>query len=242
MPYYFIDFSIAFDILSGAVALLVSYYAFHYNRLIVNSTLRFISLGFLLLGVGLLVEASIFFLVAFGIGNVATALFASLGTSFMFNFLQIAAYFIFAYGYIRTAFFTSSPSTSSSGNGKGVTGTASAILISLPFAISGITRFRQMIILSREIFLISELLSIVFLAVLVFAGFLMYFENRNRLSVLVLLSFILILISHSVALWSVISLSAYLTSLSAGIQFIGFLSLLIFLLRSNQIGSARKAT
>ena len=45
------------NILSALVALLTSYYAYRFNRLVETTVLRAISLGFMLLGVGLVVDA-----------------------------------------------------------------------------------------------------------------------------------------------------------------------------------------
>jgi hypothetical protein len=236
MHFYFLDFSIIFDVLSGIVALLVSYFAFRYNRLIENSTLKFISLGFLLLGIGLLTEASIFFVAAFGIGNFVSARLLVLGTSIIYKLLQIIAYLIFAIGYIRSAFFSTPKKMNTGGSAVAV------ILLFLSVGTVAGKGYPELVQLSREVFVVSEVLSIVFLATLVFAGLLGYIEGRNRLSLLVLVSFGLILGAQAVALWSVVLVSEYLTSIYSGIQFIGFLSLLVFILRSRKIGSTGKAT
>ena len=45
------------NILSAIVALLTSYYAYRFNRLVDNSVLRAISVGFMLLGIGLIADA-----------------------------------------------------------------------------------------------------------------------------------------------------------------------------------------
>ncbi len=237
MPFYFLDFSITFDVLSGVVALLVSYFAFRYNKLLENSTLKFISLGFMLLGIGLLTEATIFFVAAFGIGNFVNVRLLVLGTSMVFKLLQIIAYLIFAIGYVRSAFFLSGPKNTNQGEGPAV----ATFLLFLSVGTSTANKFPELVKLSREVFVISEVLCIIFLATLVFAGLLGYIEGRNRLSLFVLVSFGLILGAQIVALWSVILVSEYLTSLYSGIQFVGFVSLLVFILRSRKIGSTGKA-
>ena len=51
MSFHTLDIDVALDLMSGVVALLVSYYAFRYNKLLAKSTLKFISVGFVMLGV-----------------------------------------------------------------------------------------------------------------------------------------------------------------------------------------------
>lgn len=241
MAFYLQDFDITFHVLSGIVALLVSFYAFRYNRLLANSTLKFISVGFLLLGIGLLTEASVLFVVAFALGDLITLRIITLGTSSIYNILQIVAYLIFAVGYIRTAYFSTGQTEEESRFSSGSTTTVPTLLLLSPLAI-GAERIRQLFLLARHVFEISEILAIIFLSALVVAGVFAYFEHRNHLSFLVLVSFAVILVSHFLSFWSIVSLATYLNSIAAGVQFVGFLSLLIFILWSSRIGPARKTT
>ncbi|MCL4519708.1 MAG: hypothetical protein M1587_10995 [Thaumarchaeota archaeon] len=229
MPFPFLDLNIAFDVMSGIVALLVSYYAFHYNRLIENQTLKFISLGFMLLGIGLLAESSVQTLVVYGFGDIVTERVLAIGTTAIYNFLEVTAYFVFALGYIRAAFTTQTKETA-------LTGTMVASLIPLAIA-PGNARLHEMFLLTREISLVSTVLSIVFLSMVVFQGVLVYAQSRNRLALLVLMSFGLILISNGLAFgWSIFSI-VYWYLLSTAVQFAGFLSLLLFILWRGRIGS-----
>ena len=45
------------NVISGAVALLISYYAYRANRLVGSILLRYISIGFLILGMSLILQA-----------------------------------------------------------------------------------------------------------------------------------------------------------------------------------------
>ncbi|MCL4518398.1 MAG: hypothetical protein M1587_04295 [Thaumarchaeota archaeon] len=230
MPFPFLVLNIAFDVMSGIVALLVSYYAFHYNRLIENQTLKFISLGFMLLGVGLLAESSVQSLVVYGIGDIVTERILALGTTAIYSFLEVTAYFVFALGYIRAAFTTQSKEST-------LASTSPAWLI--PLAIpSGIQRLHDMFILTREVSLVSTVLSLVFLSMVVFQGTLVYAQSRNKLALMVLISFGLILLSNGLAFgWSIFSI-VYWYLLSTAVQFAGFLSLLVFILWRGRIGTA----
>src|SRR5579875_578689 len=245
MAYFpFLDLTITFDLLSGIVALLVSYYAFRYNRLLENSTLKFISFGFMLLGLGLLAESFVEALVIFGIGDIFTARILAISTSSLYHLLQIAAYFVFAIGYIRGAYSSSSSkaaseSTSGSQGAVGATASASAVLVLV--SSSGLRRLQQMAELSRAVSLVSEILTVVFLSMVVFQGTLIHAQSRNRLALFVLLSFVLILVAHLVFLGADAFSSLTWSLVAGGIQFAGFLSLLIFLLWRSRIGSAGKA-
>ncbi len=93
-----------FNLLSGIVALLVSYYAFRFNRLVENSVLRYVSLGFALLGVGLVAEAGIS--VFIGVNLVELFVVRRIGVlaNAAFLVLQLLAYLVFALGYAVGAF------------------------------------------------------------------------------------------------------------------------------------------
>lgn len=236
MSFHLLDLNIAFEMMSGVVALLVSYYAFRYNRLIENSTLKFISFGFMLLGIGLLTEASILSLVVFGIGDLLAYRLLRVSATSLYSLFQVSAYFVFALGYIRGVY-------SSTRNDNFDKDTNLSPLFVLPLAVSiGAERLNEMLALSLTVILISSILSLVFLSAVVFLGAIVYLENRNKLTLLVLLSFSLILIAQAVDLVAVASVSVILESLSYGIQFAGFVSLLVFILWRSKIGATGKAS
>jgi hypothetical protein len=233
LSFHLLDVNIAFYAMSGIVALLVSYYAFHYNRPLENETLKFISLGFTMLGVGLLVQASVQSLVVFGVGDIITTRILGIGTTALYDFLQTGAYFVLALGYVRAAFSPTSPDSS---------GLPSTTAMAVFLSTSGVTRLRQLFELTRQITIISDVLAVMLLSMVVFQGTLTYGRTRNKLALFVLLSFGLILASRAVGIGSGIGNSVFWFLVATAIQFAGFLSLLIFILWRGRIGSTGKAT
>jgi hypothetical protein len=235
MPFPSLDLDIIFDLISGVVALLVSYYAFRYNKLLDNSTLKFISLGFIMLGMGLLIEALVFSLVVFNVGDFYTVRLFAFGTAALYYILQMGAYFLFALGYLRSAFSGSRLKMES-------VGTVLSLIAFPAINSPGSVRLRDMFHLTRSIFAVSEVFSVMFLAVVVTVGLLSYSETRHRFSLFVLVSFVLILAAQVFDLWTALSISVRLDFVGSIIQLAGFVSLLLFLVWRNKIGSARKAT
>ena len=78
---------------------------------------------------------------------------------------------------------------------------------------------------------------LVLLGFIVFQGVLIHLRSKTRFSLLVLFAFVLLLAAHVVLLVSVSALSANLYLVGTLIQFLGFLSLLAFLLRSGRVGA-----
>lgn len=234
MSFHLFVLNIFFDIMSGIVALLVSYYAFRYNRLIENETLKYISFGFMLLGIGLVAETSVESLVIFNIGDIYTRELLAIGTVSIYDFLEITAYFVFAFGYIRSAF-----STAPVREVVGTTAVAGFVPLILQQPAS---RLIDLFLRTRYLSMISAIISIVFLSMVVFQGTLIYAQSRNRLTLLVLLSFGLILISNGITLGSSLLISVDWYLLSTAVQFAGFLSLLLFLLWRSKIGSTGEAS
>jgi hypothetical protein len=233
MSFHTLDIDVALDLMSGLVALLVSYYAFRYNKLLENSTLKFISVGFVMLGLGLLIESSVFSLIVFGVGDLTTDRIFALATAALYEVLQLGAFFVFAFGYLRSA-FSSKPKV-------GSVGTA-ALLFAFPAITStGSTRLREMFHFVRQIWVISEVCSVVFVALVVLVGLLGYSETRHRFSLFVILSFVLILCAQIFDLWTALSISIRLDVVGSIIQFAGFLTLLIFLVWRGKIGPTGKA-
>lgn len=234
MPFPSLDLDIALDIMSGVVALFVASYAYRYNKLLTNSTLKFIGVGFIMLGVGLLIEAWAYSFVVFGVGDLSTDRAFAVITSSLYELLQMGAFFVLALGYIRSAF--------SSRKFNSLDASALAALTIPIVTNTGPARLREMLHFAREIWVVAEILSIVFLAIVVLVGFLGYSETRHRFSLLVILSFILILVAQAFDLWTVLSISVRLDVVSSIVQFAGFLTLLVFIVWRGRIGSAREAS
>jgi hypothetical protein len=99
------------NILSGAVALLISYYAYKNNRLVDSILLRYISAGFLLLGVSLFLQAGTENLVNVTAIEALRTRGLELVAFLLYTGLQLVAYGVFAWGY-GLSFFSRSTSKS----------------------------------------------------------------------------------------------------------------------------------
>ncbi len=199
------------NLLSALVALLTSYYAYRANRLISNPVLRAISIGFMLLGIGLAVDAGTSLvtgrtLVESFIDRVLTLLAA-----FTYLTLQMVAYLVIAVGYSRSAY----------GNQK-----AAVPVILAGSAAVGLYGYS----------LLSYFVAFVLLAIIVFQGVLVRSEGGGRLSGTVLLGFLLIFAAHFILLAAVYLLGTSLFLIGTAVQFLGFLSLLVFVIRSEVVG------
>ncbi len=211
-----------FNLLSGIVALLVSYYAFRFNRLVESSVLRYVSLGFALLGVGLVAEAGIS--VFLGVNLVELFVVRRIGVlaNAAFLVLQLLAYLVFALGYAVGAF----------GRPKRINETLSVgslLVLATPVIRDALPQFYNFA-------LASELLMVLLLAFVVFEGILIYSRTRSKFSLMVLAGFALILGGHIIRFGSIAALSSALYVDGTIVQFFGFVSLLLFLIRSGRIG------
>ena len=199
------------NILSAIVALLTSYYAYRSNRLVGNSVLTAISIGFMLLGIGLAVDAGTSLLT----GNLLVQVLADRAfvvlASFSYLAVQMVAYLVIAVGYGRAAY-------------GGAKVAAPAIFVGLAASLRGFS-------------VLSYFVVLVLLAFVVFQGFLLRAGNGRRMSPIVLLAFGLILAAHLVLLVSVLTLGTGLFLVGTGVQFLGFLALLVFVVRSEVVVS-----
>jgi hypothetical protein len=84
--------------------------------------------------------------------------------------------------------------------------------------------------------ILSYFVVLILLAFVVFQGFLLRAGRKGGMSVMVLLAFGLILFAHLVLLASVLTGGTGLFLIGTGFQFLGFLSLLIFVVRSEVVG------
>lgn len=212
------------NVLSAVVALLTSYYAYRSDKLADSPLLKALALGFMLLGVGLLIEA----LTSVVIGHTLVESLASriLGVrvvaTFVYLLVDMAAYLIFALGYGYLAFGRSGP--------KAIGVAVAAAVVGVPRIIdfAGEYRFAAL----------AYFVMLILLAFVVFQGVLIHGRTGSRFSLLVLLAFVLILVAHVVLLLSVIYLAGGLFLVGTAVQFLGFVSLLVFLLRSGRVGPA----
>jgi len=200
------------NLLSAFVALLTSYYAYRFNRLVENPVLRAISVGFMLLGLGLGVDAfTSVFTGQLVVETYADRVFVLLAT-FTYLTVQMVAYLVIALGYARVAY---------GGRPRPV---VPAILVgSAAIGLYGYS-------------LLSYFVALVLLGFVVFQGLLLRSGEKSRFSGMVMLAFVLILVAHLVFLASVLALSGGLFLIGIGVQFLGFLSLLVFVVRSEVVG------
>ncbi len=206
------------NLLSAAVAFLTSYNAYKFRRVAENPLMTSLALGFMLLGVGLMVEAGA--TVALGqtiADRLVSGLLAVLGT-FTYLSIQMLAYLVFAVGYALFAFGRQTQVAA-----------AAAVALAVPRVIDVAGLYRYAVV--------SYFVAFVLLAFVVFEGALIHSRSRTTFSLLVLLGFVLILAAHVVLLVSVVALSGWLFFLGTSIQFLGFVSLLVFVLRSGRVGS-----
>lgn len=215
------------NLLSASVAFLVSYYAYSTNRLVGNNLLRYISAGFLLLGVGLFAESLTQGLLGLTPVDIVRFHGLELLGFVIFIVLQVIAYGVFAWGYALSAFGRQRQAESAA-----VTVAAAA----LPASALEKTLL-ELFIWSSDIFLVAQLVIVLLMVFVVVQGLFVYSRNKNPLALTVFFGFVLIFIAHVALFTSVVVLSEPLYLAGTFVQFLGFLSLLFFLYRSGRIGS-----
>lgn len=214
MSYHLFLVDAVLDLVSGVVALFVSYYAYRYNRLLSSTALLFLSFGFMLLGLGLLSEASVHLFSA--VYTRQLRLFVE--ASAVYLVMQVAAYLVIALGYAYEAYRKAALSAPSA---------ASLLLI---------VRRPPVLLLPYRLSVSTELLSVIILAIVAYQATLIYTANRNGLAGMVLSGFLLIMLGQTIILGGVLTLSTIGFELGELIRFLGFLALLVFLLRSGRSG------
>lgn len=201
------------NILSAIVALLTSYFAYRANRLLDNSVLKAISVGFMLLGIGLIADAGTSLIS----GKTLVESFADriliLFASVTYLAIQMVAYLIIAVGYARAAY------------GRG--GEKLAPVALAGSAVLGLYSFS----------LLSYFVALLLLAFVVFQGVLMRSKGKGGFSGIVLIAFTLVFLAHLILLASVVTLGGVLFLVGTSVQFLGFVSLLVFVVRSEIVGS-----
>jgi hypothetical protein len=200
------------NILSALVALFTSYYAYKVNRLVGNSVLRAISIGFMLLGIGLVVDAGTSLVSGRTLVESFSDRVLTFFASLTYLTVQMIAYLIIALGYARSAY---------GGQAK-----SAAPVVLAGSAMVGLYSYS----------LLSYLVAFILLAFVVFQGLLLRSGEKSRFSGMVLLAFVLIFVAHFILLISVLVLGSGLFLIGTAVQFVGFLSLLVFVLRSEVIG------
>ena len=198
------------NLLSAIVALLTSYYAYRSNRLVGSSVLSAVSIGFMLLGIGLAVDAGTSLATGKLLIGVSGDRALTLLASFSYLTVQMLAYFVIAIGYGRATY------------GNMAKAAAPAILVGWAANL-------------REYSVVSYFIVLILLAFVVFQGILLRSGGKGRMASIVLLAFALILAAHLVLLLSVLTAGTGLFLIGTGVQFLGFLALLVFVVRSEVV-------
>jgi len=218
---------VTFDLFSGVIALLVSYYAFQARRLIENSVLSAISFGFMLLGAALLVEGVTTLSLGLTAADVTRLRTFDLLENLGYLILQVVALAVIAVGYAQATY-----------GRRNLSATAqSGIVVYAVTTAAKPAKLAGLALLLFYVFLGLEFVILLALIFIMFQGFLIYAKNRENSSLLVLLGFALIFVAHLVVLRSILDISGAEYLLAATVQFLGFLSLLAFVIRSGRVGS-----
>lgn len=196
--------------LSAVVALLTSYYAYRVNRLVESSVLGAISIGFMLLGVGLGVDAGTSLLTGRLLVEFPADRAIVLLASFTYLTVQMAAYLVIALGYARAVY------------GKVTKAAVPAVFVGWAASLYSFS-------------VLSYFVAVILLAFVVFQGLLLRSGKGSRISSMVLLAFGLILAAHVILLLSVVTSGTEIFLVGTAVQFLGFVSLLLFVVRSEVV-------
>jgi len=216
----------AFNLLSGIIALLVSYYAFNARRVIENSLLSALSFGFMFLGGGLIVEVVIALAIGHTAADVSKLRALYLLENLAYLVLQVAAFLSISIGYAQATY-----------GKKGMP--AAALSSVVAYAVTASKAKPD--VLKTDLyyaFIGLEFVILLLLVFIIFEGVLVYSKSRQTSSFLVLLAFALIFVAHVVVLHSILDVSGVEYALAAAIQSFGFLSLLAFAIGSVRVGPA----
>lgn len=213
------------NVASGAVALLISYYAYRNNKLVGNALLRYISIGFLLLGIGLFLEAGaqavsrLTLVDAVHLRGVALVEFL-ISTAF-----QLIAYAVFAWGYGLSSIRMSDQQSQQEGTAAGA----------IPLVLATLPRTVGLVVFTLAVFLASQLGIILLLLFIVYHGSRIFSKTKSNVALMVLFGFSLIFIAHILLFSAAIFLSSILLLMGYTIQFCGFVALLFFLFWSARV-------
>ncbi|MDE1857962.1 MAG: hypothetical protein KGI26_02685 [Thaumarchaeota archaeon] len=208
------------NLLGGLVALAVSYYAYRYGRVTGSGFLKTLSLGFMMLGVGLLAQASAFIFFDLDAGKIADRGIFVYSATLVYLALQAVAYLMIAVSYSRRV-----------QGGLKIAAAAAAV-----GALQIASTPSSLLLFGTHVLEFGELILVVLVALIVFQGLLIYGENRNRLALTVMGAFALILLAHIAKLSASLLSSGLLYLAGDLVQLTGFGLLLLFVLRSGPDG------
>lgn len=213
------------NLLSGLVALLISYYAYKNNRLVGSILLKYISVGFLLLGISLLMQAGTETIIGITAIQALKVRGIELVGFLVYTALELLAYAVFAWGYGLSAF--------SRARAPAATTALPAVLAT---AASALTRkLLDLIVLILAVYVASQVGIVVLLFVIVFQGVRVFSQSHSNLALMVLFGFALIFIGHLLMLGAVLALDSTVFLVGNTIEFCGFVGLLFFLIWSGRV-------
>ena len=200
-----IRLDLVFEIISGIIALIVTYYATKAYNLTGQKRLSDLSTGFLVLSAGMFgrVIGTWYFLVRYGIDGDASGPILSIVT-IAYGFSRIMAYILFV--------IATRPARRESQEMEGV-----SMLLMATFLVD------------QNL----EVIAILVLVVVVLQAILNYMSTRSRFARYVLVGFLLLLLSHVLMAQVATNPGAYL--LSQVSQFLAFLSLLVMLVKAGKV-------
>lgn len=211
------------NLVSGAVALLISYYAYKNNRLVGSILLRYISIGFLLLGVGLLFQAVTEIVIRETAIEAVKARGIELVAFLVYTALQLIAYAVFAWGYGLSSFFSQ--------NAAKVVALPASLLA--PDALT--RRALEYTVFVLAVYIGSQAAIVVLLFLIVYHGVRVFSQTHSNLSLMVLFGFILIFVAHILMLASALAVNDTVFLIGNTIEVCGFVSLLFFLYWSGHV-------
>ena len=171
-----LPFVVAFDLISGIIALLVSYYAFQARRWIESSVLSAISFGFMLLGAALLVEAVTTLSLGITAAQASRLRTFELLENLAYLILQVVALGVIAVGYARATYGSAVQAAAESG-----------VVVYAVKAVAKPAKLAGLALVLFYLFLGLEFVILLVLIFIIFQGFLIYTKNRDNSSLLVLL-------------------------------------------------------
>lgn len=221
-----------FNVLSGIVALLVTYYAYKNNKILESNLLRYISAGFLILGLSLFLEAGTETLARITPVDAVRVRGAELVLFLIYTAMEFVAYLVFTWGYVLSSLRR--PENAPEG-APGPTAPAAAGGAAMAAFLALATRTTFTAIFVYTVYLLSQLAIVLLLLFIVYHGVLVFSRTKSNLSLMVLFGFMLIFVSHIVLFTSAAYTSSVLLLIGDTVQFCGFVALAFFLYWSGRV-------
>jgi len=202
----------ALSVVSGLIALAVSFAAYRYLKIGDVGLLTYLSLSFTFLGVGLMLQGVMSLILGLRLGNVYedARLMYFMGITYLM--VENLAYLLLVIGYTRETFW------------RGASSLAPLIIITP-------SQLRRYFLLGHLVFDASQVLSILLLMIILFEGFLLSTRSGSSFSRLVLLAFTVLLLAHVTMLYASATMTPFYYIVGELVQFASFLLLLAFLIR-----------